>query len=251
MKSESEEFCKDSFNEYLRKITPASSLIWKEVELKAEPPEFYLSVNGTIYAVEVTILMQKVNVGAKKHLPVGIIRDLLERFVADEVEVVARNSSYLQGAYLVVFSKPITNFADVKGMIQSGLLSYISATQAVTKAPPKVVYKHNRQECLIEKVHNEEDKVVMGGPVLSRWEGEALAEAKQLLAHRLDEKQHRLRNISDPKILLLHNKYYFADLNAYKACISEIPSLHSFHTVFIVESKNDGQILYSQDSNWA
>jgi hypothetical protein len=114
MKSESEEFCKHSFDNYLRKIIPSSNLTWDEVKKEDEPPDFYLSVNGTIYAVEVTILMQKVNVGTKNPLPASHIRDLLERFVTDEVEVVARNSGYLQGAYLVEFSKPITNFADVK-----------------------------------------------------------------------------------------------------------------------------------------
>lgn len=68
-------------------------------------------------------------------------------------------------------------------------------------------------------MHNEENKVIMGGPVISRWEGEALVEVKQLLDNRLGEKQYRLRNIADPKILLLHDKYYFADLEAYRACI--------------------------------
>jgi hypothetical protein len=250
VKSESEEFCKDSFDGYLNKITPGSTIFWKEVERKDEPPEFYLSVDGTIYAVEVTILMQKVDVGAKRHLPVSIVRDLLRNFVVDEVEAVARKNSFLHGSYVVSFSKPITDFANIKSMIQSDLLSYISATQAISKAPRRVVYARGRQECRIVKVHTEENKVVMGGPVISRWRSEALVEAKQLLDNRLDEKQHRLKNIAYPKILLLHNKYYFADLDAYKACISTASSLRSFHTVFIVESNIEGQILYSQEPAW-
>ena len=137
MKSESEEFCKNSFDMYLRKISPALSLGWTEVEQKAEPPEYYLSMNGVIYAVEVTILIQKVDVRAKNHLPVGVIRDLLKRFVDDEVEGVARRSGYLQGAYLVAFSKPVTNFANVKSVIQSELLSFIAATQLAIKAPAR------------------------------------------------------------------------------------------------------------------
>ena len=100
-------------------------------------------------------------------------------------------------------------------------------------------------------MHSEENKVIMGGPSISRWEKEALAEAKQLLYERVDEKQYRLRNISDPKILLLHNKYHFVDLDAYNACISEVPSLYAFHTVFAVESNSEGQILYSQEPTWA
>ncbi len=250
MKSKSEEFCKASFDRYLKKIAPASTIFWKDVEQKEEPPEFYLSANGTMYAVEVTILMQKVDVGAKKHLPVSVVRDLLREFVADEVEAVARKGHFLQGSYTVVFSKPITGFANVKDMIQSDLLSYISATQAVSKAPPRVVYERGRQKCLIRKEHDEENKVVMGGPYIGRRENEASMEVKHLLDNRLDEKQHRLRNIAYPKILLLHDKYYFAELEVYRACISTVSSLRSFHTVFIVESNGEGQVLYSQDPTW-
>ena len=90
----------------------------------------------------------------------------------------------------------------------------------------------------------------MGGPYISRREYEALVEVKQLLGNRLDEKQYRLRNIAYPKILLLHDKYYFADLEAYKECISTAPSLQSFHTVFIVGSIIEGEVLYSQDLTW-
>ncbi|MCJ7721454.1 hypothetical protein MUO98_03475 [Candidatus Bathyarchaeota archaeon] len=250
MKSESEEFCKAGFDTYLRKIIPTSNLLWKEVEQKAEPPDFYLSVNTTKYAVEVTILIEKVDVGAKNHLPVSIIRDLLENFVNDEVEAIARDSGYLRGAYLVVFSKPITNFANTKYMIQAKLLSFISETQAESKVPPRVIYKDGRQECLIEKLHNQQDKVVMGGPVISKWAGEALTAAKQLLDDRLDEKKHRLRNISDSKILLLHDKYPFASRETYKTYILEVPPLHSFHTVFVVGSNKEGEILYSQEPTW-
>jgi hypothetical protein len=251
MKSESEEFCKDSFDKYLKKIIPASTIFWQDVEQKDEPPEFYLTVNSLKYAVEVTILMQKVDVGAKNLLPVGIVRDFLRKFVVDEVEAVARSNSFLQGSYLVRFTKPITDFANNKGSIQSELLSYISATQSVSKSPPKLVYKRNRQECLIEKLHNEENRVIMGGPVIGNRESEALVEVKQLLENRLDEKQYKLSKIAYPKILLLHDKYYFLDLDAYKASISTVSSLQSFHTVFIVSRDNEGQVLHSQNTTWA
>ncbi len=220
------------------------------MEQKAEPPDYYLSMHGVIYAVEVTILIQKIDVRAKNHLPVGVIRDLLKRFVDDEIEADARKNGYLQGAYLVAFSKPLTDFANVKSVIQSELLSFIAATQIATQAPVRVVYKHNREECRIAKIHSEENKVVMGGPSMSSWAAEALREAKHLLDDRLGEKQRKLRNIGKPKILLLHNRYHFLDLEDYEAVIAEVPSLHSFHTVFIVQSSIEGRILYSQEPTW-
>jgi hypothetical protein len=250
MKSASEEFCKVSFDTYLQKVISASNRLWRDVEQKAEPPDYYLTLNDTLFAVEVTILIEKVDIGGKKHLPVGIIRDLLAKFVRDEVETVARDKGYLRGTYVVIFSKPISNFADVQYQIQAELLSFISATQTTDKAPAKVIYKNGRQRCSIEKLNSQEDKVVMGGPVLSRWQVEALATAKELLDNRLEEKKHRLRNIGNPKILLLHDKYPFADRETYKTCISELQSLQFFHTIFVVGSDHEGEILYSQELSW-
>jgi hypothetical protein len=250
VKSASEEFCKDSFDKFLANLLPDSVMLWHEVEQRDEPPEFYLVVDGTKYAVEVTQLMQKVNVGTKKPLPVGTIRDLLQEFVADEIESVARDNDYLHGAYLVSFSKPIDNFANVKTMIQGELLTYIQSTQGLSNAPRKVVYKSAGQKCEIKKIHDRENKVMMGGPTILKWEGEALADVRQLLDSSLGEKEYKLRNISSPKVLLLHDKYHFADVEAYKSCISSITSLASFHTVFFVESNGKGLVLYSQNPKW-
>jgi hypothetical protein len=103
---------------------------------------------------------------------------------------------------------------------------------------------------VIEKLHNEQNKVLIGGPFISRWRSDALAEVWQLLNDRLEEKQYRLRNINYPKILLLHNKYYFIDLRAYNACEKKLSSLQSFNSVFIVESSKSVQLLYSQQPDW-
>jgi hypothetical protein len=191
MKSRSEEFCKDSLVRYIRKIDPSSFIIWEDVEKKKEPPDYYLTVHGTNFAVEVTRLVRKEKVGAENYLPVGIIRDFLKRFVSDEIEAVAKNSGCLHGSYLISFSEPITSFAAVKDLIQSELLTYVSATQLAGQCSPQVVYNCDQQECQIEKLSNPEDEVIVGGPIISSWEGDAQAEFAQLIDKRLDEKKHR------------------------------------------------------------
>jgi hypothetical protein len=250
MKSESEEFCKESFDKYLRKTIPTHQLLWEDVDEKAEPPDFYLTVERTRYAVEVTQMIEKGDIGVKNLLPVRVIRDVLTRFVKEDVEAVAMSGGYLRGAYLVIFSKPMVNFADVKYQIQADLLSYISETQTASKAPSRRIYKAGRQECEIAKSHNRQDKVVMGGPIIGKHEGEILDKAKQLLDDRLTEKTHRLRNIGNSKILLLHDKYPFADRGTYRLCISKEGLLNNFHTVFVVGGNNKGEILYSKEPTW-
>jgi hypothetical protein len=250
MKSESEEFCKESFDKYLRKTILTQQLLWEDVDEKAEPPDFYLTVERTRYAVDVTQLIEKVDIGVKNRLPVRVIRDVLARFVKEDIEAVAMSGGYLRGAYLVKFSKPMENFADVKSQIQADLLDYISETQTASKAPSRRIYKVGRQECEIAKSHQRQDKVVMGGPIIGQHEGEILDKVKQLLDDRLTEKTHRLRNIRNSKILLLHDKYPFADRGTYQFCISKEGLLINFHTVFVVGENNEGEILYSKESTW-
>ena len=249
MKSDSEEFCKTMFDIYLMGLFPDSSIFWEDVKQKDEPPDYYLFVDGIKYAVEVTRLMWKINVGANNPLPPRTIRDLLREFVV-EVESTARAQNYLHGVYLVIFPKPIDNFESVRSSIQSELLNYIQQTQRVINAPSELVYKNGRQKCVIEKMRDDENKVNMGGPSFGKREGEIFDDTKQLLAERLSNKEIKLKNINYPKILLLHDEYPFSDLEAIKANILSIPSLPSYHTVFITGSSKKSAVLYSQDKKW-
>ena len=250
MKSKSEEFCKSCFDKYLRKLLPDSNIVWEDVEQRYEPPEFYLTIDGEKYAVEVTRLLLKADVGTKDNLPLNKVRDILRKFVNDEIETVAETNNFLNGYYKVTFSKPITNLTQVKDNLQNALLSYICATQYLSKAPPRQVYKHGREKCSVEKLHIEEDKVVMGGPFIPRREDEALAEVQQLLEDRLSKKECKLRKLNFPKILLLHNKYHFADFQTYKKSITDAPSLPAFQAVFLVQSKKEIYLLYSKNPSW-
>ncbi len=251
IKTASEKFCKNSFDDFLKNLLPDSVISWTCVEKKEEPPDFFLSVDDTKYAVEVTILMQKFDIGTKKPLPLGKIRDELENFVRDEVESVARDNNCLHGVYLVTFSKPIDSFTNAKTMIRNKLLVYIRATEGSGNTPGELVYKCGRQTCKITKVHDGYNKVFMGGPGDSKWKREVLADAYQLLDKRIEQKEHKLRKISCPKVLLLHDQYIFGTVETWRARISSISSLASFHTLFIVGNNSKGSVLYSQDPKWA
>jgi len=193
--------------------------------------------------------VQRVDVGIKEPLPIGKIQDELKKFIQDKVESVALHYGYLNGLYLVTFWKPIDSFTKVKTIIQNKLLTYIQATQGLTKAPSKLIYECGRQICKITKVHDKENSVLMAGPGGSKFNCQILAEACQLLNKSIQEKEDKITNISCPKVLLLHNKDIFCTAETYKTCISSISSLVSFHTVFIVDNSK-GVLLYSQDPKW-
>jgi hypothetical protein len=249
-KSPSEKYCKNSFDKFLNNRLPNSAISWDCVEQKDEPPDFFLFVDGTKYAVEITILVQTVDVGTKEPHPIGKIQDELKKFIQNKVESVALDSGYLHGLYLVTFWKPIDSFTKVKTIIQKNLLTYIQDTQGLSNAPSERICESGRQMCKITKVHDKDNAVLMAGPGDSKFKSEILADACQLLNKSIQEKEHKLRNIFYPKVLLLHNKDIFCTVETYKACISSISSLVSFHTVFMVDNSK-GVLLYSQDPKWA
>lgn len=248
MKSEDEEFCKSKFDEFVRRVSGPSLIQWDDVAQQDEPPDYFLYIDGTKYAVEVTILMEKLEVGNLQLPQVAVVASLWR--LVDEVEATARRSGFLKGAYVVTFSRPIANFNEVRKQLFDDLLSYVKATQHVSTAPEKIVFKQGIQKCAIRKFQSQKSYIGKMGPSGGKWEGEAAEEICTLLEDRINDKHHKLRNITYPKILLLYDAYRFAGPEMFKSCLSKFVHLNSFYTVFIVPSNEDGWILHSENSNW-
>jgi len=248
MKSKNEEFCKSSFDTFIRVASTPVSIRWEDVAQQSEPPDYYLYVNDTKYAVEVTILMEKLEVGNLKLPEMAVLASLQQ--LVDEVEAVARKRNHLNGAYIVGFSRPIANFRKIREQLLSDLLAYVQATQNVGNAPEKVVFKQGVQKCTIQKLHDQKSYVGRSGPRGGKWDGEVAAEICALLEERVNDKHRKLRNISEPKILLLYDAYHFADPHVFQLCLNTLGHLRSFHTLFVVESNKPGWILHSEAPNW-
>lgn len=254
MKRVEEEFCKTQFDAFVRRFFAPSEVIWKEVAQQDEPPDYYLFLSTTKFAVEVTTLMEKALVGSSLRLPHAVISKIFQDFV-DEVGTIAKTKGYLHGDYLVSFPTPIDDFAFVRDAIQEGLLEYIRSTSSLERAPLKVVFKRTvpqqrPQQCGIQKVSNKLDRVIPGGPVWMKWEGDAAADICGLLNESINTKKEKLRDISAPKILLLFDEYRFADSKMYESCIPQLSSLSSFHIVFVVQGNKRGFVLYSRNCSW-
>jgi hypothetical protein len=254
MKTQSEKFCKSEFGLFLKRFFASEAISWIPVCQNQEPPDYFLDLNGNRFAVEVTALIKNIPIGTHRPRSRRVLVDELEKWV-DEIEQTARTANYLRGHYRVLFSSPIDNFEKVKKTIRWKLLDYIRDTQNLTHAPETSVFKKGRQECTIEKLEYDDyefDTVVIGGCILldSAWLKDAVEEMCKLLKERIEEKAQLLRNVSQVKILLLDNNYVLADATRYRDCISRVPAMTSFHTIFIADHDKKSFILYSQNENW-
>lgn len=248
MKSENEEFCRSKFDEFIRENSSIASIRWEDVAQRDEPPDYYLSLDGIKYAVEVTILMDKLKVGNLKLSPLAVIASLWS--LVDEVEATAKRNHYLNGAYAVSFSRPIVDFSSIRDQLFDDLLAYVKATQNVSTAPEHFVLEQGAQKCAIQKLHDQKGYIGKVGPSGGKWEVEVAEEICTLLEERVSDKRHKLSKIIEPKVLLLYDAYHFANPEMYRSCLDSLAQLRFFNTIFVVPSNQAGWVLYSENSHW-
>jgi hypothetical protein len=245
MKSPTEEFCKSQFTAFLTSATSYSSVTWDDGD---EPPDFYLTSDSVRYAVEVTALMESIPVGAIT-LPEQAIINALWGLV-DDVAATAQAQHWLTGSYIVAFLQPIVDFRSVRNQIEQELLTYIRNTQHLDRAPEYLALDRGPQSVRIQKIHNQQDQIHKVGPSRGKSEGEAGLQICTLLGERLHDKDHKLRNIFLPKILLLYDSYRFATPAQCRDCVPNLSDRAGFHTIFIVRGTDDF-ILHTMNPQWS
>jgi hypothetical protein len=248
MKSSIEELCKSSFDEYLKSILSNQTFSWVEVRPDDEPPDFYLIINNNRFAIEVTTLMENIQVGPLVLSQQKIIQTLW-RFIRD-VESLAKSRELLHGAYTVTFTHAINNFKIVREKIQENILAYLSATYNLTEAKVEDIYRASGREIVrISKSHNNKNVIYPVGPIVTKWESEASVDIFTILEERITTKAEKLKNRIEPKILLLYDAYGFASPDMYYDCVSKLSAIGSFVMVFIISGFENNFVMYKSDEN--
>lgn len=140
MARKDEEVCKQIFGEYLQAFFGPTEVRWIDGD---DPPDFYLELTSKEFAVEVTSLDQ----------PVFTVYESIKGLVDDVVEE-AKRDGFLNGLYLVTHNAPFKNFRRTKPKLKTGLLEYLRDTQALSKAPEKVLHEQGGERCAIVKGSN-------------------------------------------------------------------------------------------------
>jgi hypothetical protein len=234
-----EVFCQESFDKYLREVCQANNISWQRVPKGKDPPDFYLTLNSVLYAVEVTSteVMRDVTLGK------GQIREhtyeVSHTSLVKELEREAENRGILSGLYIVGFLKPLTdqNFYQVKEVVVKELLAYVQRTSHLVESPDEPILYQDSTVCRIGKYQGS----ITG--VFEAFSDSAWTEAPEnaekickMLQSAITTKKKRLLQKGEvaPKILLLLNTYRFADEIIYRTFVSTVEDIDFFHTVFVV-----------------
>lgn len=252
-----EHVCLDAFVQHLRQIDSR-----QEITYSAEPddpPDFWVTIAGVTYAVEVTVIVIDYDYDALRH---GILKD-----ICSECE----KGNAMRGTYaLVITRRP--HIPSRRRSYRGKLVSTAAATiQDMSDAPCGI------ESCLLEEANgcfkivklSDQGNVVhwcISGE--AKWEGEVQEELTQLFEDTVDKKRVRferkgiLRTCSNI-VLLLYDAYGYATPEHARQAFSNVQGYEWAHSVFLAVPSSGiantlypdtpgrtGIFLYSRNVNW-
>lgn len=238
-----EEYCKNAFDTFLRLHYADNNIVWSDGD---EPPDYYLELCGSMFAIEVTSILDKATLGNKKidHLEIDkSIKRLIEDIQKDAVA-----EGFLKGAYIVRY-KPLSDFGKQKQAITTRIKGYLQRTQNVSAAPAEDIVGQDDLRWYIWKVHSDKNYLTRTTED-GKWGGEAVDELCGLLNNALEKKVKKLETISLPKILLIHDRFPWIDARKWKQYLTKLSYVDNFHTIFLVSEQSNNSILNSIESSW-
>jgi len=245
MKRSDEELSRAEFHTFLTANTKHTAITWKEVKQSDEPPDYYLYLENEEFAVEVTSIMEDINVSPQPRSFKAIWASIKE-FV-DDIGRQARTGGYLKGHYFISMS-PLDNFGAVRNSLTNDLINYIHETRHLRTAPQRVVYETGKRRCFISKCSDDLDHVAYGISFDPKWVDER--ELCSLIAESLKEKCRKLSHVHQPKILLLIDVFTHGTIASWEKCLPGLSTLDAFHTIFRVSPSLGSSVLYSTDKRW-
>lgn len=220
---------------------------WDTVPQQFEPPDYYLTIEGNRYAVEVTGITDKIDLNGETYESL-CVSNSLHRFV-DEIEKEAKSKGILAGTYVIGLS-PLSDFRVRREEIRLKLLEYIEITQNMRKAKSEKVVDNGFERINIEKLDISENTIE---PVMSytpKWKGESIEELRYALNHSLNIKSQKLSKIYDPIILIFLDSFIYLDVPDWENIIEQLEISSKFHTICLVSQRDHLSILMSKEKTW-
>lgn len=196
-----EKWCRDEFDAHVASRVPHATREWNP---GTDPPDLFLDSGGVRFAVEVSRLADEVTDGERRFPEQTFNRST--NGLLDDIEAAASSRGILSGSYVIWFSNAIPNFGREAARIRSVALEYISATQFDSYAKDRDLFPSSPGLVSIRKL-SDSGSVVGGGwdSGDAQWEGEIIQGAEAKLTRKLNEKLHKLRLVSGPRIVLIEN----------------------------------------------
>ena len=257
-KIDEELVCMDSLIHYIQQI-PGYSGVRVERE-PDDPPDFWLHIDGRIFAAEVTSIVtgQGYLAQCKK--------------LKTSIQEKAQKAGVLNGFYVLTIKRnpelPKKASSEWSSLIDMAV-SVMAANKGASSTEISYLQEDSHGRLGIEKVSDERTAVGLCYIPECKWEGEAQEELAALIQDAVVSKRSKLEKKGVPQqypdsILLLYDAYGYGDLEDARKALHKVQGYEWFHSVFWAESFTDrinelspdnpgrvGSFLYSKEDRWS
>ncbi len=262
-----EHVCIDSFIQRLKEIDSGQKIFYCDnSEAKLDPPDFWVKISGTIFAVEVTSITDY------------DYEALCTKFF-DDIRSEFATSNIIKGTYsLSVIKHPRIPKKGTFGW--KTLISTIATRlQDMANAPSGIKYnilEDRNGEVIIRKSSDQDAKIRLAWDVRCWWgRGVIQEELSQLIRKAIEKKRKQLekkRNHLENKsvldqyknvILLFYDAYDYSDVENIRKAFLNVQDYNWLHSIFVALAYSDasnklypdspgrkGVFLYSKNELW-
>lgn len=233
MGTEREEPAKLKLSDFLRGSLDCTDFVWEAGPSKNEPPDYYLTVRGVKYAVEMTSTPTVVAPPRGNPIQIEAYRDAMRK-LAEEATKRSIEAGSLRGYYVIHTYRPIHDFRSQRERLLTNILSYVRETTGPNSAKRKAIERRGLGATTVEKIKPEPCLIEHTHSMLAR-EPTIATTTCELLRTVLKSKTKKLNSgsVSEPRILVVANTYPFAEVPHYEAT-RELLELSSFAEVFVL-----------------
>jgi len=239
-----EEFAKEAFSRFLARVGRPFS--WRG---GTEPPDYFLETDGTTFAIEITQVVEAVDVGSHTMSYHGMSAAL--KRLTGRLEDQAKSRGLLHGKHAIALS-PIPNLAALEASITEAVLRYLADTQARDATPWTTILSSTDGDAVAIR------KLSAAGATIgemigsgAKWGPDVVKEANSLIHAAILSKTERLKGLAGDIVLLLVDAYHHAPRDVWQVSVAWPFFLAApFHTIARVHSEHECQILHSRYEPW-
>jgi hypothetical protein len=241
-----EEFAKEAFGRFLSRAGGASAQ-WQD---GPDPPDYFLTWGASRFAVEVTQVMEQLDLGAKP-LPYRGMARALKSFT-ERLQAKAKEAGVLHGTYMLDLS-PIPNLASHEAILTDQILRFLASPPAPGHASwTPLLQGVDGPIVQIMKLSDAGAVIceIVGGSG-AKWGRQIVEESSGLILGALGVKADRLKEVPGAHILLLIDEYHYAPGEYWQAVVAAAGVLQSrFHTIARIHGEYECQVLHSIEPTW-
>lgn len=236
-----EDRARDTFSSFLTRSFASDQIVWRN---GSEPPDHWLDLGGESFAVEVTALRKRYDIGGGIRLPLRAMGRELEALVSRvERELVVQNC--IRGKYAVQIFRAIPDLKKLEPEILALIRATVTDLEEQAIGAKKPFMRVAQRTCSIVKLDSDGAALVLWGPTDSMWLAEATVEMREMIRERIVAKRDKLRAIKNLKILVLDDQYLYSELEMFSALDLRPEEFSGFHTVYVARSGRESVVLHS------